>query len=279
MATKQATKQADNKASKKKKLSMAKQADRHVLYQKAVQCVEAEIDFVDETFADLRKRPAELIREDFGGTANTSCEWVRRREENRAFAVDLDGEVLEWGRTHNVAALPKAAQPRISLIQDNVLSVDTGPVDAVLAMNFSYWCFKDRETLRGYFSHVRDSLVDDGIFFLDSFGGYEAYCVMEEPRKCDGFTYVWEQAEYNPINGDAVCKIHFKFRDGSKLKDAFIYEWRLWSLPEIQELLLEAGFSDVTIYWDSTEEGDGIYEPAEVGEPDAGWLCYIVAQK
>ncbi|HIA07728.1 MAG TPA: class I SAM-dependent methyltransferase [Chromatiaceae bacterium] len=260
-------------------MTMAKKADRHILYQNSVQCVEAEIDFVDETFEALRERKANLIREDFCGTANTSCEWIRRRDTNRAFGVDLCGDTLQWGRDHNIAALPSASRTRLSLIQDNVLTVATDPVDALLAMNFSYWCFKDRDTLRNYFVHARESLVDDGIMFLDAFGGYEAFCLMEEPRQCEGFTYVWDQADYNPINGDATCKIHFKFRDGSSLMDAFVYEWRLWTLPEIQELLLEAGFAHVTVFWDSTEDGDGVYLPETVGEPDAGWLCYIVAEK
>ena len=74
---------------------MAAQADRHVLYQEAVQDPEAEIDFVEETWAQLRDRPAELLREDFCGTANTACEWVRRQPFHCAIGVDLDGGVLE----------------------------------------------------------------------------------------------------------------------------------------------------------------------------------------
>ena len=51
--------------------TLAGQADRYVLYEKAVQCVEAEIDMVDETFQSLRGRTAQILREDFCGTANT----------------------------------------------------------------------------------------------------------------------------------------------------------------------------------------------------------------
>ena len=32
--------------------------------------------------------------------------------------------------------------------------------------------------------------------------------------------------------------------------------WRLWSLVEIKELLLEAGFSRVRLYWERTDEDD-----------------------
>ena len=44
----------------------------------------------------------------------------------------------------------------------------------------------------------------------------------------------------NPITHATTCHIHFKFPDGSKLKKAFTYEWRLWTAPEIRELLLVA---------------------------------------
>ncbi len=72
--------------------TMADQADRHYLYQESVQDTEAEIDFVEETWAELRDWPAELLREDFCGTANTACEWVRRDPMHRAIGVDLDAE-------------------------------------------------------------------------------------------------------------------------------------------------------------------------------------------
>ena len=42
--------------------SLAEKADRHTLYQESVQCVEAEIDMIDENFKKLRKRQAHLER-------------------------------------------------------------------------------------------------------------------------------------------------------------------------------------------------------------------------
>ena len=44
---------------------MSELADRHLLYQYAVQDVEAEIDFVEQTWSELRQRPAVFLREDF----------------------------------------------------------------------------------------------------------------------------------------------------------------------------------------------------------------------
>ena len=126
---------------------MASKADRHILYQLAVQDVESEIDFVVQTWGELRQRPAYRLREDFCGTANTSCEWVRRHPENRATGVDLDPEVLAWGREHNAAELTPDQQQRLRLIQSDVRDARTPGMDVVLAMNFSYYLFMDRSAM------------------------------------------------------------------------------------------------------------------------------------
>lgn len=272
------------KTAKTRNPTMAARADRHDLYQRAVQTVDAEIDFVDETYKHLRGRLPRTLREDFCGTANTSCEFVRRRKSNRAWGVDLDAETLAWGIEHNIGKLPPAARPRVELVNDNVLTARTPPVDCLLAMNFSYFLLRDRAMLRQYFKSARAHLAPDGIMFLDAYGGYDAFRVMKEPRDIGkGIKYIWDQAEYDPISGTARCHIHFHFKDGSKLRNAFSYEWRVWTLPEIREILAEAGFPSSTVYWegwdDDENEGDGDFKPAERGEPDAGWICYIVAEK
>jgi hypothetical protein len=276
-----------SKAKKKPKSpSQAEMADRHRLYELSVQCAEAEIDFVDTWYKELRGRRAGLLREDFCGTANVCCEWVRRRKNNRAIGVDLDPEVLAWGSTHQLGALKPHQAKRISLLQKNVLSVQTEPPDIVSAMNFSYWLFKERKDLKRYFRRVHQQLAVDGIFFMDAYGGYDSFREIEEEREIeDGdqtFTYVWEQEKYEPINGGLICHIHFDFSDGSRLEKAFSYDWRLWTLPEIRELLAEVGFERVTVYWqgfDEEGEPDGDFKPVTEGEADAGWICYLSAEK
>jgi hypothetical protein len=268
----------------RKKKTMAESADRHVLYEKSVQNVTFEYKFVNKTFRKLRGRRPRHIREDFCGTANMCCEWVRRGKGNTAIGVDLDPEVLTWGREHNLSRLKPDARLRVSLIQEDVCKVKTEkPVDVVLAMNFSYQLFLTRKKLGDYFRKVRKGLAEDGILFMDAFGGYEAYQEIREKRKYKGFKYIWEHARYNPIDGSMICHIHFGFPDGSKMKQAFTYEWRLWSLPELRELLDEAGFSKVTVYWEETDpktgEGTDVYSPATVGDSDPGWVCFIVAEK
>ncbi len=272
----------------KKKQRMADTADRHRLYELAVQCVEAEIDFVDETFKKLRKRKAKVLREDFCGTGNSSCEWVKRRKDNIAYGVDLDEEVLGWGEKNRVGRLKPDRRKRVHLVNGNVLTAKTPPADVVLAMNFSYWIFKTRQDMRSYFKSAYKHLKSDGIYFLDFYGGSDTMKEMREKRPIKGpgglkFTYIWHQAELEPLSGHMRCYIHFAFPDKSKMNKAFSYDWRLWTMPEIRELLLEAGFRKVTVYLEGTEEdtgeGDGDFQPAEEGEADLAWIAYIVAEK
>jgi len=280
--------QAMPKSSKQKKQqkTIAQRADRHELYELSVQCSEAEVDFVMDTFRKLRGRKPVLVREDFCGTANVCCEWVRRDSKLEAIGVDLDPEVLAWGQQNNLSKLRDKQRKRIHLLQEDVLKVKTSAPDIICAMNFSYWLLKERDALKQYFSSAFQALKPDGIFVLDAYGGYDSFRELEEEREVetpDGgiVTYIWEQAEFNPINHDVTCYIHFLFDDGSRLDQAFTYNWRLWVLPEVQDLLNEVGFK-VSVYWQGwAEDGepDGEFEPASDGDADAGWICYIVAEK
>lgn len=261
---------------------MAQQADIHELYEDAVQAVDGEIEYLVDTFKALRGREPISFREDFCGTASAACEWVGTDPRRTAVGVDIDEDVLEWGRANRVGRLPEVDRARVKLLHADVTTVETEPVDVVGAFNFSYYCFKTRDELRAYFRRVHDALNEDGLFFLDVFGGSEAYSVQKEKTKHDDFTYVWDQAEFDPVTHRMVCHIHFKFPDGSKLKKAFSYEWRMWTMPELRELLEEAGFAKVRVYWEGEDddgEANGEFYETETGEPDPAWVAYIVAER
>ncbi len=259
----------------------ASTADKHDLYQRAVQNPEEEAKFVAQTFRELRGREATTLREDFCGTAAFSASWVRLAPaSNRATGLDVDRAVLAWGRAHNVVPLGELAD-RVTLLEQDVRETTPPEFDVVAAFNFSYWVFKTRRALAEYFTAVHASLRRDGAFFLDAYGGWEAHEPMTERRAIDGkFTYVWDQSSVNPIDNGIVNHIHFRFRDGTELQRAFTYDWRLWSLAEIRELLLECGFATVTVYWDVAEDGDEEdYQPRARADNQPGWLAYIVACK
>ena len=262
--------------------TMADKADIHELYEQAVQDVEMEVDFLQKTFKELRGRDAQLFREDFCGTASACCQWVRQGRDYQAIGVDIDPSVLEWGRKNRVGQLSPEDQARVRLLESDVMTVDTPPVDVIAALNFSYFIFDTRETLRAYFRRCHEALKDDGVLFLDMYGGPEAQEETKEKTKYKKFTYIWHQAKFHPVTHFVRCHIHFKFPDGSRLKKAFSYEWRLWTAPEIRELLLEAGFSKATVYWEGEDEdgeGNGEFTPDEKGVADLAWIAYVVAEK
>ncbi len=268
--------------SAERRQTMAEKADIHELYEEAVQDVEMEVDFLLSTFKELRGRTPRTFREDFCGTASACCEWVRRGREFKAIGVDIDPSVLEWGRKNRVGRLSAKEQARVQLLESDVLTVETAPVDVIAALNFSYFIFDTREKLRTYFRRCFEALKDDGVLFLDLYGGPEAQEETKEKTKYKKFTYIWHQAVFHPVTHFARCHIHFKFPDGSKIKKAFTYEWRLWSAPDIRELLLEAGFSKATVYWEGEDEdgeGNGEFTPDEKGVADLAWIAYLVAEK
>jgi SAM-dependent methyltransferase len=261
----------------------AANSDRHELYEIAVQEVVSECDFIDRVWRSLRGRVAATLREDFCGTAKACTEWARRRKTNRAIGVDFNDAVIRWGEARHRANLREDVASRITILNADVLEVETPRIECVVAMNFSYFIFKDRATLVRYFRCVYESLSEDGIFIADAYGGSQAHEEQEEERHLDGFTYVWDQNQYNPITGDVVNHIHFRFPDGSEMKRAFTYRWRLWSLPEIQDAMREAGFQRTTVYWEGTNEktgeGNSVFRPSQQGEACQGWIAYIAAEK
>jgi len=261
---------------------MADKADIHELYEESVQNVENEVQFLQTTFESVTGKTAHLFREDFCGTASLACEWVGQGREFQAIGVDIDPSVLEWGRQNRVSRLALEDQARVSLIESDVLTVDTPKVDLLAAFNFSYWIFEERAQMLDYLRRCHESLRKDGLLFLDMFGGPESFEETKEKTKYDGFSYIWHQARFHPVTNHMQCYIHFKFPDGSKLKRAFSYAWRLWTAPELRDLLLEAGFSNVTVYWEGEDEdgeGNGEFTPDDKGEADLAWIAYIVSEK
>lgn len=257
----------------------ARFADRHRLYQWSVQVPDFEVKFMARQFKKLRGRPARRMREDFCGTAILSSSWVREHRRNEAIGLDLDRDTLDWGLLNNVAPLGKAAE-RVHLYEADVRTVTEPPSDLVCAYNFSWFLIHPFASLVEYFAAVRRSLTDDGMLFMDCYGGWEAQQVMEEPRIIEtpdgNFTYSWEQASFDPINNIARCHIHFEL-DGKRMRKAFSYEWRLYSPAEARDALLAAGFSDVLVFWDQSVDPEfDHYRQMKTAENQPGWLAYII---
>jgi len=274
-------KQKKKSGTKKAKQRGPESTDRHRLYEESVQSPDEHARWFDEFFQERNGRLPHSLKEDFCGTSLLSAYWVGMRPENTAVGVDLDEETLDWARENNISPLNEEEKSRITLHHADVMEVTEPKVDIVAALNFSYFEFKTREALRAYFETARRSLAPGGVLILDIFGGWEAQMEETDRTRYKGFTYVWEQKYFDPISSLTEFHIHFKFHGGGGIPSAFVYKWRMWTPPEVRELLEEAGFSRVDFYWegtdDDTEEGNGEYELVTSAENQPGWIAFIVA--
>ena len=276
------------KKKQKNKPTMAERADKFVCYQKSVQTPEHEVEFFEQAYREANgsKKPYSL-REDFCGTFAICCDWVRANKKRTALGVDLCSETLQWGRDNNLSKLNPEQQSRIRLLEQDVRKKNRPQVDVLAAQNFSFWLFKTRPELLEYFRIARSNLKPGGVMVMDMMGGGDCYQEDSVDKRTikkgkKGFQYWWEQASFNPVNADASFYISFKFADGSKLKRAFEYHWRFWTIPEVRELLKEAGFSESHVYWENDDEGSDTYGTWSRGTDapsNPSWICYIVAIK
>jgi hypothetical protein len=130
---------------------------------------------------------------------------------------------------------------------------------------------------------VRGSLAPGGIFVLDCYGGWENQHPKKERRtiKCPAgkFGFVWEHADFNPIDNRATCHIHFEFKKGKRWKRAFSYDFRLYSLAEVHDALMASGFTTIEILWDVAEDesAGSDYQSTTRAENCPVWIAYIVA--
>jgi hypothetical protein len=284
VATAQTSRSSKTKNKRRtKKKTEASQADKYDLYLQSVQDPSFEVRILKRLYKDAFGSNPKTLREDFCGTAAFCCEWVKSVKDGEAWGVDLDPEPLKWGAEHNYSALKPAQQERVHLIEGDCRTAKTPKVDVIGAQNFSWFCFKSREELLGYFKAAYKHLDKNGVLALDMLGGPQTQeDDEEEEREVEGFTYVWEQAKFNPITSNALFHIHFDFDDGSRMKKAFTYDWRLWTIPEVRELLKEAGFDEAIVYWEASDEdgdGNGRFYKTEKAPADLTWLAYIAAVK
>lgn len=270
-------------ASGRRSTTMAATADKYDLYIRSVQSPDVEVTFFDRAFRSHYGRRPTVLREDFCGTAAVCYEWVKSSRERRAVGVDLDAEPLVWGARRFGASLSEEQSARLRLVHGDVLKTGS-KAEVVAAQNFSYCCFETRDQLRAYFRQVHRCLDRQGMLVLDVLGGSETQeDNTEEETSFGKFRYVWDHVDFDPVSHHSSYAIHFRFKDGSEMRNAFRYEWRMWSLPELRELLAEAGFSSSDVFWEATDrktgEGNGVYRKRARGDADPAWVVYLVGWK
>ena len=254
--------------------------NKYRFYENAVQAHENDIEFVNDEYKKIYRRRPKTLREDFGGTAALACDWVKQSKNHNAWAIDLDPEPIKYGINNHYAKLSDTEKKRMKYVEGNVLDNYSFKTDIVVAFNFSYFIFKKRNELLSYFKKVKKGLNKDGAFFIDLFGGTDSYEPIEEETEHDNFSYYWDCESFNPITHESLYYIHFKTPDGIKHKKVFTYDWRMWTLMELREILDDAGFSKTLAYWEGDDDdgsGDGNFYTTEEAENCESWVTYLVA--
>lgn len=270
--------------------SRQRRRDRHAFYEVAVQGTDWDLHFIERAFRRHTGREPVTFREDFCSTAALATAWALRGPERQAWGVDLDPEPLAWARRHRLPFVRDVAK-RVTLVRGDVRRPQRPRVDVACALNFSWWVFHRRADLVAYLRAAHAGLNAGGVLVLNAFGGVRAErALTERTRKRasnapDGthvpaFTYVWEQARFNALNRNLLAWIHFELKDAPRMARAFVYDWRMWTLPELREAALEAGFREIEVWsegWDAkrrTHTGT-LHRRAKLDNDDC-WIAYCV---
>lgn len=262
---------------------------KYELYESAVQDPEGDCERFHQMFEELVGRHPTTLKEDFCGTFKISATWVQRQKTRKAIGLDLDLEPIESGLRRRWSKLTPDERKRLKIIQQDVRQPTRPLADLSVGSNFSSFIFKKQEDLQAYFRAAHASLVKDGILVLEIAGGpgfVEPTLDKRPIKRKNGkhwFTYQWQQHGFNPITAEANYSIHFNLGRGKVMKDAFTYDWRIWSVSELRDQLRTAGFVDTAVYWEGTSSknglGTGEYHRAEKADNDHAWIAYVVGTK
>jgi len=268
--------------------------DRHACYELCVQSPRHVVALLRGVHGG---EPISL-REDFCGTATVSVRWLAeaksRGEDARAIGVDLDSEALE--RARSVAA-SEGVKGLELLCGDCVGDASPAAVvgsDVIFVGNFSIGYIYQREMLVAYLRACKRRLdagnagFGGGIFACDIYGGANAYKLgaMERRHPSRGremIHYVWRHEAADPRTAMVRNSISFRVLvDGdvvAEMPRAFVYEWRLWSLPELADAMREAGFESVEVYKELNiapgQVPSAVVDAEELGED---WIVLVVAR-
>lgn len=224
--------------------------------------------------------PPETLREDFSGSGMVSVCWIKSSPTRRAWAVDFDKEVHEWGREKHLSKLKAEERDRVALVTCDVLrAMDEGvpKVDVIVGNNYSWQCWLQDKDLDSYLASVLTGLNPGGMLVLDAFGGTSIKSdtceeiSVHEITLGDGrpanFTYIYEQLGVKP-DGEMTIGVSFGFTDGSIMKHAFKYNWRARPVSNVCGRMRAAGFRKVCVFVDFNDE-TGAYRYFSDPIPDA----------
>jgi len=252
--------------------------DRHELYEQAVQSPAMQARFIRSLHSAPAEQPVTL-GEDFSAAGAIARAYVELHPGAGAVCVDLDGHALDRLRELLDTAYASAMTTRCA----DVFDADD-PADIIAALNFSLCEIHSRDRLVAYLRHARTRLNPGGILVADLYGGADAMAVGESEEELPGgVRYVWEQRHADPLTGRVVNAMHFHLPTGETLRDAFLYDWRLWTVPELRDAMTEAGFTSTEVHdrLGGAIDETGAVHPLPVTDPDEldeTYVVYVVAR-
>ena len=268
-----------------RKKSKLTRFDKYDFYVNSVQSADHDAGLIwrmlQDTTGAVRNRNI-ILREDFCGTGALCFEWVKLGPSHKAVGVDIDETALSCGRHYYGPKTTKDRSSRVKLVCADVMAYKLPEPDVICALNFSFYFMKDRCDLLRYFKRCRKELNKKGLLVLDAFGG-PAYLGPHSDRRRNSdkkFTFWWEVESFDAISHEIKTHLHFK-PDGQKIKKrVFSYDWRLWTLPELTDLLKQAGFTKIE-YWaeglDSRGNGNGRFGKIKSEKNCETWVTYVTA--
>jgi hypothetical protein len=202
-----------------------------------------------------------VLREDFSGTGAVSRAWVQSGAHRRAIAIDSDPRPQKYGRK----ALAPALHSQVQWLTRDVRSGGLPGADLICALNFSYCVFHRRSELRDYLKGARRALRGRGCLLIDCFSGVETAGNTQMEVDFGDFGYVWEQKSFDPLTRRGLFYMHFQVAGEPRRRDrVFRYDWRLWTAPELSDLLAEVGFRHIDLFTQ--------------GDPETSLTIYLTAR-
>lgn len=238
--------------------------------------------------------------EDFCGPASVARAWCAMGRAFHAVAVDIDPVPLKHARAR-AAESDRAGRDtslkRLRLAEQDVLTV-RDRVDIIAGFNFAMCELHDRTKLIVYLRSAKKRLKPGGVLIADLYGGPGSLtpgtATRRVPTECGTLVYRWEQRRVDPVTARVINAIHFVLpgrgpAEARTFSDAFVYDWRLWTVAELRDAMLEAGFASTEIY---TSYGDAVdsdgnlyvrpfatdFEPGDPDELGENFVAYVAGR-
>ncbi|KAL0436306.1 UNVERIFIED_CONTAM: hypothetical protein Sradi_0338500 [Sesamum radiatum] len=161
-------------------------------------------------------------------------------------------------------------------------TVGTNAVDSVVPSKFALYQ-QSVQSPKGDISYLQK-------FFLMYVGGRAPLHLQEDFCGTALLSMFGSKLNLTSFSGKTEISLHFNLhKQHRKLRHAFSYSWRLWSLPEVKDCLEEAGFRSVHFWIRSMPDSEQIrrtdglsvgrdvkYEEATSFQQQDSWNAYIV---